>query len=624
MIFFVGAILVYTSDPTHSDDCIKNCYQDNDIIIAKLNEPLSEKEKTFKAEASVTALIGKNNKQDVKGSILIYFQKDPSLSSIGYGSQIVFKKSLQLIKNAGNPGSFDYQRYCAFNNIYYQVYLKSKDFILMDQKEEDPITKFLFYARSKTIAIFQKYIPGEKEKGFAEALLIGYRDDLDKTLVQSYTNTGVVHIIAISGMQLALIYVFLLLIFKPFAKFRLTKILRPITILATLWLFSLMSGASPSVLRAAVMFTCIIIGESFLKRASIYNNLAASAFLLLCYNPFWLWDVGFQLSYIAVLSIVIFMKPIYNLFYIQNKTLDFIWQLISVSIAAQILTTPISIFQFHQFPVYFLLTNLIAVPLSSIVLFGELILCAVSFIPVVAKFFGVILNWLIWLLNSFIEHMETLPLSIWSNLQISILQTICCYIIIAGISMWIFFKNRSSLIIAFSAMLCFVMLRTFSFWQVSDQQKIIVYNVPQHQAIDFISGRDFMFKTDSGLYANNSLQNFYLRSSRMSQRISLCDSLASFNYGYSIFQFSTKKILLIDKPILFQAPGNKIAVDAIIISKNPKIKIANLASVFNCNEWIFDASNASWNINKWKKECDGLDLPYYDVNEKGAFVMNVD
>ena len=425
-------------------------------------------------------------------------------------------------------------------------------------------------------------------------------------------------------MQLALIYGFLLLIFKPFAKFRLTKILKPITILATLWLFSLMSGASPSVLRAAVMFTCIIIGESFLKRASIYNNLAASAFLLLCYNPFWLWDVGFQLSYIAVLSIVIFMKPIYNFFYIQNKTLDFIWQLISVSIAAQILTTPISIFQFHQFPVYFLLTNLIAVPLSSIVLFGELILCAVSFIPVVAKFCGIILNWLIWLLNSFIEHMETLPLSIWSNLQISVPQVICCYIIIAGISMWIFFKTRFSLTIAFSAMLCFVMLRTFSFWQVSDQQKIIVYNVPQHQAIDFISGRNFMFKTDSVLYTNNSLQNFYVRSSRMSQRISLCDSLSSFYYGNGIFQFCSKKIILIDRSVSFHSIENKIMVDVIIISKNPKIKIAYLASVFNCNKWIFDASDASWNITKWKKECDDLDLHYYDVNEKGAFVMNVD
>ena len=133
-----------------------------------------------------------------------------------------------------------------------------------------------------------------------------------------------------------------------------------------------------------------------------------------------------------------------------------------------------------------------------------------------------------------------------------------------------------------------------------------------------------MFKADSALYENNSLQNFYLRSSRISQRISQSDSLSSFNYGRNIFQFCSKKIVLIDKPVSFQTAQNKIAVDAIIISQNPKIKIANLASVFNCNKWIFDSSNASWNIDKWKKECDKLNLHYHDVNEKGAFVMNVD
>jgi len=110
----------------------------------------------------------------------------------------------------------------------------------------------------------------------------------------------------------------------------------------------------------------------------------------------------------------------------------------------------------------------------------------------------------------------------------------------------------------------------------------------------------------------------------MSQRISLCDSLSSFNYGRNIFLWRSKKILLIDKSIVFQSPENKIAVDAIIISQNPKIKIANLASVFNCNEWIFDASNSGWNITKWKKQCDDLNLNYHDVNEKGAFVMSVD
>src|SRR5262249_36907228 len=152
-----------------------------------------------------------------------------------------------------------------------------------------------------------------------------------------------------------------------------------------LWLFSLLAGAQASVLRSAVMFTCIVLGKNFSRSSSIYNTLAVSAFILLCYDPFWLWDVGFQLSYAAVLSIVIFVKPIYNWFYIRNKILDFIWKLNAVSIAAQLLTTPLSLYHFHQFPNYFLLSNFAVVPLSSIVVLGEIFLCSTLFFPVLAS-----------------------------------------------------------------------------------------------------------------------------------------------------------------------------------------------------------------------------------------------
>src|SRR5205814_10361966 len=155
-----------------------------------------------------------------------------------------------------------------------------------------------------------------------------------------------------------------------------------------------------------------------------FNPLAFFAFVLLCINPYWLWDLGFQLSYAAVLSILIFFKPIYNWFYVKNKVLDFIWKLNAVSIAAQLLTTPFSIYHFHQFPNFFLLTNFIAVPLSSLIVLGEILLGVVSFIPVIATFIGKILSWLIWIMNSYIERIEILPFSLWDGLQISILQTI--------------------------------------------------------------------------------------------------------------------------------------------------------------------------------------------------------
>ncbi len=624
LLFSIGTMLTYYRDVSHSPNHIDNYYKSGDAIIATLQEPLSEKEKSYKALASVEYVSANDSLHPVKSSLLIYFKKDSSLPELDYGTQIVFNKPLQQIRNSGNPSAFNYQQYCAFQGIYCQAFLKQREFVVMPQKNENIIKKFLLIAQQKTLNVFRKYIQGDEEKGFAEALLIGYKDDLDKNLVQSYTNTGVVHIIAISGMQLALIYGFLIILFKPFSKFRLARLLKPIVIISTLWLFSLMSGASASVLRAAVMLTCIVIGESFSKKASIYNNLAASAFLLLCYNPFWLWDVGFQLSYSAVLSIVIFMKPIYNLIYIQNKILDFIWQLTAVTLSAQILTTPISIFHFHQFPNYFLLTNLIAVPLSSIILFGELLLCAVSFIPFIAKFVGIVLYKLIWLLNSFIEHVETMPQSLWNSLQINILQVIFLYAFLISISIWLMMKKKNYFQLSLIALLCFVMIRSFSFWQSNHQQKMIVYNVPQHQAIDFVSGRDYVFRGDSILQEDGFLRNFHLKPSHIMNRISESDSVEDLFQANDIFPFGQKRILMVDQNISFDNPPTKTKVDIIIITKNPSLKIANLANVFDCNQWVFDSSNSSWKTSKWKKECEQLHLSCFDVVDKGAFVMNMD
>jgi competence protein ComEC len=623
-LFTIGMLLVYYHDISHQQKWIGNYYKNGDAVIATLQEPLSEKDKSFKALASVQYVLSNDTMSPVKGSILLYFKKDSSLPQLSYGSQVIFNKPLQQIKNSGNPGAFDYQRYCGFQDIHHQAFLKPGEFVVLPNKNENIIQKFLFAAQEKTVSIFHKYISGDKEKGLAEALLIGYKDDLDKNLVQSYTNTGVVHIIAISGMQLALIYGFLIIIFKPFQKIHFVRFLKPIAIIFILWLFSLMSGASASVLRAAVMLTCLVIGESLSKKASIYNTLATSAFLLLCYNPFWLWDVGFQLSYAAVLSIVIFMKPIYNLIYIQNKSLDFIWQLTAVTLSAQILTTPISIFHFHQFPNYFLLTNVIAVPLSSIILFGEVILCAVSFIPFIANMAGFILYKLIWLMNSFIEHMETMPSSLWNNLRTNILQTIFIYIAITAIASWLMKKEKKYLPIGLSALFGFVVLRSFSFWQSSQQKQLVVYNVPQHQAIDFIYGRNYAFKGDSILSEDGSLQNFHLKPSRILYRISETNELASLQHGSNIFEFCSKRILLIDQIVSLAPSDTRIKVDVIIISKNPSLKISNLANVFDCNQWVFDSSNSNWKINKWQQECEQLHLSSHAVVDKGAFVLNMD
>ncbi|HZI54435.1 MAG TPA: ComEC/Rec2 family competence protein, partial [Chitinophagaceae bacterium] len=503
------------------------------------------------------------------------------------------------------------------------VYLQPNEFSILATKNKKWLPAFLDGIREKVLNILRTNIKGDKEPGLAEALLIGYKDDLDKKLVQSYTNTGVVHIIAISGLHLGLIYWLLVQLLKPLQRRKYMNLLRPVIIILGLWLFSLLAGAQPSILRSAVMFTCIVIGDTIAKKTSIYNSLALSAFGLLCWNPYWLWDVGFQLSYSAVLSIIIFMRPVYNLLYVKNKILDFFWKINAVTIAAQILTLPLSIYHFHQFPVFFILTNFIAVPLSGIILFGEIFLCAISFMPLVATLTGEVLSWLIRVMNTWVERVEALPFSLWDGLQIDTSQAVFLFLFIAGTSYWLFEKKKRGLQAGLLALLCFLGLRTYSFWQAGKQQKIIVYNVPQHRAIDFINNRGFFFAGDTALLENDFAENFHLKPSRTLQRAGAVRQLSNLTIFDQYVSFSDKKILLLDNRVSFRQRPDRQTIDLVVISKNPGLSIGRLHNSFAIKQMVFDGSVPAGKLKYWKKDCDSLRIPYHDVSEKGAFVMNL-
>jgi len=619
MMALLGGILVWANDIRHNNNWIGNHYSDSSYVIATIEEPLVEKTNSFKAFATITGIFINNNLENAKGKTIIYFKKDSSLTQLHYGSQIVFNKSLQEIKNAGNPGGFDYKRYSLFQGITHQANLSPKEFEILPTENKNRFQQFIFSSRHWVVNSLQKFIHGEKEQGLAEALLIGYKDDLDKNLVQSYTNTGVVHIIAISGMHLALIYGLLLLLTKPLRRKHLRWI-RIVLILSALWLFTLLAGAQASVVRSAVMFTCIALGEALSKRTSIYNTLALSAFILLAYNPFWLWDVGFQLSYAAVVSIVTFYKPVYNWFYLPNKTLDFLWKTMAISIAAQILTTPISLYHFHQFPVLFLLTNLFAVPVSSLILFGEIAICTFAWFHPFAKLLGVVTRFLIWCMNSYIERIETVSFSLWNGFSITIIQTGLMLIAATAICFWLMEKKKWMLWLSLACLLLFVGLRSLSFSEAYHQKKLIVYNVPKYAAIDLINGRKFTFLGDSELLHDDFVRNFHIQPSRVLHRLEQDLTLPVYCRD---FEFCNKRIALVDSSEYFIPLQLKQPIDILILSKNPKVYISNLLKTFDVHQIVIDGSVPQWKAKLWKKDCDSLHIPCFDVGEKGAFVMNL-
>ncbi len=621
-----GSFVIYQKDIRHNESWFGNIYHDSDYVVATINEPLLEKNKSYKAEAIVDHIVHNGIVRNTTGRIIIYFEKDTTdPTSLKYRDKILINKRLQQIKNSGNPGAFNYQRYSAFHNIFHNVFLKKEEWMLLNEKNINSFQQFLFTARQNILNILQKNIQGHDDQlAIAEALLIGYTQDLDKDLVQAYSNTGVVHIIAISGMHLGLIYFMLLWIFKRIPFIKRSRFIKVVFILSGLWIFSLLTGGGPSIMRAAVMFSCLVIGQSLNRKTSAYNSLAASAFILLCINPYFLWDVGFQLSYLAIVGILIFQKPIYHLLFVKNKYINYVWELISLSTAAQILTFPICLYYFHQFPTVFLFTNIILVPLSTVILFVEIFLVAFSWIPLVGIYVGKLIWWLVWLMNKIILWFSHLPYSLWDRVSSSLLSTLILYGFVLCTGFWLLNKSKIAFRWSLYMLFAFTFLFAYGSWRSSAQQKLIVYNVPQHQSIDFINGNSYKFIGDSILLADGMLQNFHLKPARISLQLNKkVDSLPALqNYSY-FYLFNNKKILLIDDAIVFPPAEQKINIDYIIISKNPKLYIPELAKAFNCSRFVFDGSNSLWKIAKWKKDCEQLHLPCYSVPEQGAFVVDL-
>ena len=623
LFFTTGIILTFNQNITNNRYWYEKYYKPGNILLLTIQEPLVEKSNSYKALADVDAIHSDNGWHTVKGKVLLYFKKDSIKPALKYGSQIIFNKPLQPLQNSSNPAAFNYKRYCLFQNITGQAFLSKSDYQTLASEKINALQSFLFVVRDWALETLRKNIHSPNELGIAEALLIGYRNDLDKDLVQAYSNTGVVHIIAISGLHIAMIYAAMLGFFSLFKAGRIKKWIEPISILIVIWLFTLIAGAAPSVLRAAVMFTFILAGKFIGKNANVYNTLAASAFVLLLINPFYLWDVGFQLSYAAVIGILIFFRHINNLFYFRNRSLRWIWQLCAVSLSAQAFTLPLVIYHFHQLPVLFLLSNLVVVPLSGLILFAELFLFLVSWLPAVASFVGKLTETLIWIMNIFIGYINKFSFSVWEGLRISFLQLLILFIVTSLVTFWMFTKNTKNIITALIFILLFFVLRDVDFIQHKYQEKLIVYNVPKQKAVDFIAGNNCRFSGDSVVQKDAFLKNFNINPGRIKNRLYTSEEILLPDIANYVLKLNTLEILTLNERLFTSNPSQKIKIDVLILSNGINITPAEINNLFDCAYVVADSSIPLFKSSKWKKEFEQLHLRFYSVAQDGAFVLKL-
>jgi competence protein ComEC len=625
LIISVALLLTWNKDSRHQASWYGHANKDSSVLLVKVNEVLVEKTRSYKADAVVIAVMNGNEKKATSGKLLIYFSKDSTAPALEYGDIILLRKPLQAIKNSGNPGAFNYQRYAAFQQVYHQVFLQGKDWIKTSRANPGWFNSFLYKTRSYVLDALKSRIGNtSQELGIAEALLIGYKEDLDQDLVQAYSNTGVVHIIAISGLHLGLIFFVLTWLFDRVPVLKKSRHVKVVLLLGCLWLFSLLTGGSASVLRSAVMFTVIVIGKYYFRQSPVYNSMAASAFLLLCYNPYFLWDVGFQLSYLAVLGIVALQKPIYRLIYFKNGMVRKLWNMISITLAAQLATFPVCIYYFHQFPNLFLVTNLLTVPLSTAIIFGEILLVMISGFDGLASYTGSMVTWLIRGMNRIILFFDSFSFSIVDHIYANILTTWLLYALLAFFCGWLLHKKKYLLRVALICLAGFSGVHAFAKIKLQQQKKMVIYNVPKCKAVDFIVKNDFVFVGDPVLKQPGHLQNFHLKPARTDLQASReFATLPALQHKNFYWQFYDRKMIFLDSALVFEPAASLTAIDVLLISKNPAIKITDIAKVVHPGIVVFDGSNSLWKIENWKKECEELNLRFHSVSEQGAFVMEV-
>jgi len=619
VIFFLGYARLLLFTDSRNENHLSKITEPIDAYEAIVRSVPEEKAKSWKVELEVVAVKIGNWKQ-VTGNLLLYISKNgvPKIDW-HYGDKILVKGNPQELKSPMNPGEFDFKRFLSFKNISHQQFVQFEDVKFVEPVSRKGFVYYSHAARAWSMQKLNQFLLGEDERAIAIALVLGVTDGIDNDILNAYAASGAMHVLAVSGMHIGIIYAIILFLFKPIEKLKYSKWITAVVSLIFLWAFSFITGNSPSVLRAVTMFSFIAVARPFQVRTNIYNTLAASVFVLLIYNPYLVMSVGFQLSYLAVLGIVYLQKPIYDLIEIENKYIDWVWQITCVSIAAQAATFALGLLYFHQFPTYFLISNLFVIPLSTIVLVVGIFLLLISFISPLANVVGIVLEYLIKALNWIVFTTEDLPMSLINNIYIDTFQ--CLLLIGILLSMILLFELKSVkwLYVSFVLTIAFSFLQWNHFFESINQKQLIVYSINKHQAIEFIDRGRSYFVCDSSLQNDEERIRFHIQPNRLMHGVYQVEDEIPFSLeknGINYFQWNGNKIAwLNDWENKTPLNGN---FDLLIVSKNSLNKKA--FSHLKANQIVFDGSNSKTFVNRALTLVEKQNIPTHSVLINGAFL----
>ena len=507
-VMFIGfgaaTVLVHSSE-LFGHSLINDDGTEKEWLISIAEQPV-EKARSVKL---VVDAIDANN-PELSGKALVYLERSDSALSLKTGDRLLIRSKLNPISTPGNPHEFNYPRYLRFHGIFRQAYVKTEQWVRLQKGSGFNFWQEMSKLRAVLLRQLDSRLFEDQQRAIIAALTLGDKQELDPETTRAVAGAGAMHVLAVSGLHVGILYTMIMMAFSFLSKVKNGDMIRAIIVVALLVSYAALTGMSASVFRAATMFSFVAWAKASKRYSNIYNTLTASAFVLLIVDPYLIMQVGFQLSYAAVLGIVFIHPWLFSKLVFKNRMLDWIWNITCVSIAAQITTFPLGLLYFHQFPNYFLFSNWVVIPLATMIMYAGMVFFGFGWIDPLTEPLAFVLKWLAKALNEFVQLVETLPFSMLQGIDISVFETIMIYGLIVSFLLLMMEQRFRWVYITIGSLVLLQVSQLKETYQQHSQQELIVYNIRKGFAMDLILGDEHIFLADQQLLNDKNAMLFHV------------------------------------------------------------------------------------------------------------------
>ena len=609
LAFGIGA----STQIIHTDSFQSNNYIHHESIFEKkhlVSVTVREKLRSSSFNDRYVVLVNQIDGVAKSGRLLLNVRKDSLNHAFETGTHLQIKGSLYQNGPAKNPNQFDYGKYLENKQIYAQMYADVSEMKMGSIIEKD-VWYYTSKLRTKIIRNLEKSNFNKAELHVAIALILGQQQDISPEIIKDYQYAGAVHVLSVSGLHIGFILLFVTFLLKPFPNTRRGSFIKLIIILFSLSSFGLIAGLAPSVLRSVTMFSFVAIGMYLRRSTNIFHTLLVSILLILLFEPSFLFDVGFQLSYFALFFILWLQPLLAQLWSTKNKFGNYFWEILTVSFAAQIGTLPLSMYYFHQFPGLFFLTNLVIIPFLGVIMgLGVLVmvLAAFDFVPL---FFVKTLEWSIWFLNKIINSIASLEQFIFRDIPFNWQLLLSAYLLIVATIVWFKKPSFNRLVLALLGVIVFQAAYFQTHWIIQNQKELVIFNSRKNTLIAERNGQGIT------LHANDSLLETASKNQVFnSYSMGNFSSLKSKKRLRNLIYFKGNKILVVDSSGVYP---KGIRPDIVVLTQSPKINFERFLQDIQPKMVVADASNFRTIQKLWKASCLKEKIPFHATAEKGFY-----